>query len=65
MDGYLAQPRYRWEDFGPTDVSDFVDSPWEAISSLRRRWEGSAGKVGGWEGGGGLGLVYKMIKACF
>ena len=35
------------EGFGPTssDVTDFVDSPWEASPSLRNEW-GKGGEVG-------------------
>ena len=41
MEGYLAQPRYSGEGLGPAsiDVTDFVDSPWDASHSLRNRWE--------------------------
>ena len=38
--GYLAQPKYTGKNLGPAsnDVTDFVDSPWEASHSLRSRW---------------------------
>ena len=54
MKGYLAQPRYREEGLGPasSDMTDFVDSPWEASHSLRNGWG-----VGGREGEGtGIGI---------
>lgn len=37
MEGYLPQPKYRGQGFGTasSDVSDFVESPWEASPSLR------------------------------
>ena len=37
MKGYLALPRYRRKDLSPapTDVTDFVDYPWEASPSQR------------------------------
>ena len=42
MEGYLAQPRYRDEGLGPasSNLTDFVDSPWEASPSLRSGWGG-------------------------
>ena len=61
--GYLAQPRYRREGLGPasSNVTDFVDSPWEASPSLRsrlgRRWGGQEGE--------GTGIGMKMRKDCF
>lgn len=41
MDWYLAQPRYREEDFdlASSDRKDFIDSAWEASPFLRSEWE--------------------------
>ena len=33
----------------PQSVSDFVDSPWEALPSLRSSWGGVERSLGGWE----------------
>lgn len=37
MEGYISQPRYRVEGLvsASSDITDFVDSPWEASHSLR------------------------------
>lgn len=48
MEGYLAQPRYggRALVLGHSDVSHFVDFPWQDIPSLRSRWWMRWGKGG-------------------
>lgn len=40
MEGYLAQPKHKEEDFvsASSDVTDSVDSPWEISSSLKKGW---------------------------
>lgn len=38
-----------------SDVPDFVNSPWEPLSSLRVGWEDRWGKV--WEEAGGEGVI--------
>ena len=40
MEGYFASPRYRGEGLDPASsyMTDFVDFPWEASSSLRTGW---------------------------
>ena len=54
LERYLAQPRYRGENLvlPQSNVLDFVDSPWEALTSLRSRWLGWG--VGKWEGARGV-----------
>ena len=42
MEEYLAQSRYKEEGLGPvsSDVTDFVDFPWEDLPFLRKGWDG-------------------------
>lgn len=42
MEEYLALSRYTGEGLGhaSSDETDFDDSPWEALSSLRNGWGG-------------------------
>ena len=48
MEGHFAQWGHRGEDLGPTsrDVTDFVDSPWEASRSLKSEWWWVGEKMG-------------------
>lgn len=69
MQGYIAQPRYRENGLGPTssDMTEFVDSPWE-ILTFTEEWMGMGwGKL--WEAGGGMeremGLVCKTKKLIY
>lgn len=55
INGYLAQPMCRRDGLDPasSDVTDFVDSPWESLPPLKHfcgwGWE-KVGKAGGQEG---------------
>ena len=63
LERYLAQSKYRYGRalvLPQSDMSDFVDPPWEALPSLRSGWGWRSGKVEGVGGGEGVGTGIGM-----